>query len=290
MTPLRRWTAVMLLGLLVGLPVGVFTGTASAAERTVHLTGAGPSPRAATAVAGDRLVFVNDDVVPHRVTAIRGFSFDRLVLPGSRVTTAAFAAGSYTYRDSRVLTFAATDVTGTVTVSPAPAAPAAGTPAATAPPVTTPAGATAAPPAGGAGRSGTGSGGIAGGAGPAGGIAGGAGPAGGSTGGSGTATRPPLPGFVGGSQLAPDPGTAPAPAIAPSTEGTPPASSGAVSSSAGTSRRGSFAQSSTARPYGLPVTVAVLLIAGVLSLLLRLLLAEPVARRWRAKVAPSIDG
>ncbi len=311
-----------LLALVVGLVLAVLGGpSASAAARPVaiKLTGSGPVPVSVTISVGDQLVFVNTDNLAHRVTATKGFTFDVTVAAGktSAPTPVFAAAGTDTYRDSRlspVLSQSIQDVTGIVKVtaaSPSPSssssASAAPRPTSSASPRPTSSGAaspepTAAGPAASPRTSAAPA--APGSTGGAGGAGGSSGPGPGGTGGSGTATSPLLPGFLGGSLGPPAaaPETGPAPNVAPPAPPAPPALPGSdgavaggppvpgagalVSGSTGTAGSptsgGSLAQRSPGRHYGLPAALAVVVIAGVLSLLVRLLLSEPAALRRRS--------
>lgn len=292
-----------LLALVVGLVLAVLgVPSASAAGHTVpvKLTGSGPVPLSVTISVGDQLVFVNGDKLDHRVVATKGFKFDVTVAPGktSAPTPVFTTVGTDTYRDSRLVSAGVSigDMNGTVKVNPAPSSSAAPAPSGSAPRPTasgaapTSSGAAHPQPSGAAPAASPGSSASPAAPGSA------AGP--GGTGGSGTATSPLLPGFLGGSlgTPAPAPGTGPAPNIAPNVA--PPGPDGSVvggapgpgalasgpTGSGAASGAGSLAQRSPGRQYGLPAALAVVAIAGLLSLLVRLLLAEPAARRHRSNL------
>ena len=93
---------VLLAGLLLAL--SVLAPSATAATRTVHLTNDGPSPASLTLARGDRVVFVNDDAVPHRVRSQGAWQYDSGPLPPGRTsdpTPALTAPGTYRYTDDR---------------------------------------------------------------------------------------------------------------------------------------------------------------------------------------------
>jgi hypothetical protein len=93
---------VLLAGLLVALCVQV--PGAAAATKTVHLTNDGPRPASLTIASGDRVVFVNDDRVPHEVRSQEGWQYDSGPLPpgqSSSPTPALTAPGTYRYVDLR---------------------------------------------------------------------------------------------------------------------------------------------------------------------------------------------
>lgn len=97
---------MLLAGLLLALCVHV--PEAAAATRTVRLTNDGPVPASLTVKAGDRVVFVNDDAVPHQVRSQDGWQYDSGPLPPGRTsspTPALTAPGSYRYVDLRGIVF-----------------------------------------------------------------------------------------------------------------------------------------------------------------------------------------
>jgi hypothetical protein len=113
---------VLLAGLLLALTAAV--PQASAATRTVHLTNDGPVPKSLTVKPGDRVVFVNDDTVPHQVTSQGGWQYDSGPIPPSQTssaTPALTAPGSYRYSDVRGIVLLPTTFTGSLVVpKPAP--------------------------------------------------------------------------------------------------------------------------------------------------------------------------
>jgi hypothetical protein len=113
---------VLLAGVLLALAAAV--PQASAATRTVHLTNDGPSPKSLTVKAGDRVVFVNDDTVPHQVTSQGGWQYDSGPIPPSQTsaaTPALTAPGSYRYSDVRGVVLLPTTFAGSLVVpKPAP--------------------------------------------------------------------------------------------------------------------------------------------------------------------------
>ncbi len=103
-----RTTRSALLGVLVGLLcllAAVVAVPAHAATRTVTLAANGPIPARLVLDPGDRVQFVNGDNVQHRVTSGKGWTFDSGVLsPGDRSKlTPALPAGTYAYTDTRSL-------------------------------------------------------------------------------------------------------------------------------------------------------------------------------------------
>lgn len=113
---------MLLAGLLLVLTAAV--PQADAATRTVHLTNDGPVPRALTVKAGDHVVFVNDDTVPHQVTSQGGWQYDSGPIPPSQTsaaTPALTAPGTYRYSDVRGIVLLPTTFTGSLVVpKPAP--------------------------------------------------------------------------------------------------------------------------------------------------------------------------
>lgn len=274
--------AVLLAALLAGLTGAllstvVLAAPASAAEQVVRITADGVVPQQLTVRAGDTLTFVNEDTgfryAPRSTGGKWDFAYETSLLnpalgPGERYTVPrkgsdepfVFAdSGTYSYTVLEQETPDTAAYRGTV-VLPAPRG--AVTPASPAP---RPASSPASSPS------------------PA------------ATGGSGTAAAPPLTGgFGSGGQPAPAPtggdGVALPPALAPPLVGEAPAGSGPVPSAAPappTARLaapavpGELAGARSTRSLGLPAALAVVLAAGTASLLVRLLLAEPAARRPR---------
>jgi plastocyanin len=280
----------------------------------VTLTADGPQPEFIEVPVGASVVFVNDDTVQHQVTATldpgksTAWEYDSGVIgpkngedrPSSPPTPVFERAGRYTFNDTRglVLTQTFPDEIGVLAPppprptpsddagpseggAPAPGSssgpssqqggsstpPSGSAPAANSAPAAAPPPAPAAP-------------------GPAPVAPEAPGPA--PTGGTGT-TRPlPLDGGFGsfGSSPTPIPGLDPlAPAIAPPLELAAEAPAPLPEVAAATPTRapgvaalpiGSLPGSPTGREYGLPAVLAAVSIVGVVSLLVRVLLAEPV--------------
>jgi len=228
---------VLLAGLLLVLATAA---PSTAATRTVRLTNDGPVPASLKIKAGDRVVFVNDDTVPHQVRSQGGWQYDSgPVPPGqtSAATPALTAPGTYRYSDVRGIvllpqTFAGSLVVPKPTPSPTPT-PSRTTspsprPSATARPTTEPSQTSSTTPA------------------P-------------------TATRSPAPSPSASSAVPTPAPTSASPTPVPEVRyGDPQA----------------LVQSSPHR-YGLPALLAGVLAGGVLSLIVRVLLWLPEARRPR---------
>ncbi|MGZ6826194.1 MAG: hypothetical protein ACXVGH_05330, partial [Mycobacteriales bacterium] len=252
--------------LLLGLAVLLPTGPARAATVGVSLTVQGPSPAQASARAGDTVVFTNNDAVTHTVRASGGgWSFSQAVAPGSSASHPFPAAGTYRYTDTHqvgVLT-SRSDAGSVVVAAPAapppPPAPAPSRSVAPQPTRTPTATPRATPP---------------------------------PTQSPGTATAPAvgaLPVPVGGAvPTASTPTPAPSPAVAPSLSaaGAAPSAVPQTGAPAGPAyAQGALTQGSAHR-YGLPAALAVLALTGVVSLLVRLLLADPAAQAARRAPEP----
>ena len=251
MTKRGGWLASALgvLSLLL-LSVVVVAGPAGAATRTVTLNGSGPSPRSVTINVGDRVSFFNDDSVSHTVTDNAGpWTFRATLRPGTSAVTPAFSrAGHYGYNDAFVVTVFQQNVDGAIEVrstapSPTPKPTATQTatpkPSATrsASPSVSPRATSAPSPSGSASAAPTD---------------------------SPRATAVPTV-TLGTVSPEPEPSASEsAPAVA-SPGGSPTIAYGPTSQ---------IAQGSAHR-YGLPVLIALLAAAGVLSLLVRFLLAQP---------------
>jgi plastocyanin len=252
--------------LLVACAVQWLPAPAAAAAKThvVTVGVGGPDPSTVTVARGDRVQFHNSDQVAHRVrSSAGGWSYDsKDVAPGGRspVTPAFTTAGTFRYTDAQVGLVVRPPATGNVVV---PSTTPSTTPSTR--PSTTPA------PSSSAGAS------------PRPGATRSAGPAPGTAGPvptqSGMAV---LPGFGPGvvpTLPVPTPSTGPAPAVAPTVppSATPAAAVGDDPVVTYGDKEG-IVQGSAHR-YGLPALLALVGIAGVVSLLVRFLLAQPAARR-----------
>ncbi|MEX2290003.1 MAG: hypothetical protein WD794_06715 [Mycobacteriales bacterium] len=261
---LRRSAAALLAApaLLLG-SVG-FATPAAAGEKVVTITAEGVTPKVLQVASGDTVRFVNEDTAfgYRAVATSKNWDLDSGpvgLLPGRSYThpDPVTRAGTYTYRVAEGAAFE-----GSV-VLPASAGPG---------------------PTGGAKPASSPSGGAAGGPGsPS--------PSPAATGGNGTAPAPPISGGFGSLGIPTDPssgGLAPPPAIAlpdlpaeaagPAPEMAPDLEPGVAVAT------GRLASPPTVRGYGLPAALAAVLAGGTASLLVRLLLAEPAARR-RAPLA-----
>jgi plastocyanin len=236
---------VLLAAVLVQL-----AAPAAAASRTVTLTGNGPSPAGIAINSGDRVVFVNSDSVSHTVTDTSGsWSFRATIRPGTSATGPVLtSAGSYGYNDAFFSGIVQRNVDGTITVRAAsPSAtpkptpkPTASSPRPTSKPSPTPT--RSASPSASPSRSATAS--------PSPSVS----PSPTATAGLGlpVVTLPPTAG--------------PTPTLAPPVTASPESVAYGPTSE--------IAQASAHR-YGLPVLLALLAAGGVLSLLIRFLLAQP---------------
>lgn len=256
----RRSTPYAALGVLLTLvltPLLLATPAYAGRTITISITAGGPKPASAVAAVGDTVRFVNEDATfVHQVKSkSSNWTFDSGPLaPGQSFTAPTLAKpGEYVYQGANLDTF-----TGKVvvpagpTVTPTPTRSATPAPSRSAAPRPSPSAATPSPsPSSVAGPGGSGSAPapFAGGFGPVG-IPGGPSP------GSG-ALAP---------NVAPTLGAGAAPSANPSGEGV------AVGS-------GRLPEPPTGRRYGLPAVLAATAALGVGSLLVRLLLAHPAARR-----------
>lgn len=232
----------MLLAALAAF-VLVHVPGASAATRTVTLGSNGPTPQTITINRGDRVSFVNSDNGNHTITSNAGaWSFRATIPPGEQRTTPAFtSAGRFGYSDVYFIAVVQQSVDGVIEVrAPAPSPTARPTASRTPSPSPKP-----------------------------------------------TASRTPSPSPTpSASGVAIGPGlvlgtvpplatpTGPAPDVAPLETLT----SAATPTTIAYGHKSEIVQGSPHR-YGLPVLLALLAAVGVLSLLVRLLLAEPVVRR-----------
>jgi plastocyanin len=215
---------------------------------TISLTADGPKPASVTASIGDTIAFKNDDAtfvhdVGNRSTnwPTPNGQFDSGPMPPNQVFVVGklTKAGTYTYEGKNLDSFAGKVVVPATTTPPPKASP-------TAKPAPSK---SAAPPAS-------------------------ASPS--PTGGSGAIGPPPL---AGGVITPPTPPAAggPAPNVAPTLAGeqVPTAAPGETVAIG----HGRLPEPPTGRKYGLPSALAAVAAAGVASLLVRLLLAHPAARR-----------
>ncbi len=248
---LRPALAAVLLA-VVGLSgVGLLLAAPASAARiiTISITADGPKPASVTAAVGDTIEFRNDDAtfIHQAKQASTNWTFNTGPLaPGAKATAGKLTKpGTYLYEGANLDSF-----TGKVVV-PAPQPP----PPAPAPVSSKPASGGSTPP-----------------------PATSPSPSPSSTGGSGAAGAPPLGGFGPGGLPLPSatPG-GPAPDVAPVLPGEVP--SVAPETPGITASTGRLPEASTARAYGLPVALATVAVVGVASLILRLLLAQPAARR-----------
>lgn len=245
--------AALLGSLLLAAP-------AHAAERVITITAEGVTPQVLEVEAGDTITFINEDrSFGYRAVATSdNWDLDSGpvgLLPGRSYThpEPITEQGVYTYRVAEGEAYE-----GSV-VRPGPTTP---SPAASRKPAASPKpGSTAPSPA--------------------------AQPAPSPTGGTGAGGPPPI-GSLGGlpTQEPPAAGVAPAPDIAlPELPGESPgpnpqtAPEPEVGPTTAAAVPGNLAGPPTSRGYGMPAALAAVLAAGVASLLIRLLLAEPAARR-----------
>jgi plastocyanin len=273
--PRRTTQAVLLLVLsvLVGASFAPGLASAQASRVTITLTAEGPQPAVVEVPQGGTVVFVNDDTEQHRITSTDGegstsWELDRTLaakdgeMRSSTETPAFGAAGRYYFSDARGVLGLGPSRKGEIKVSP---------------------------PLGASDGAG---------------CAGGAPPAPGSpppaTGGTGRTGPLPLTGGFGSFGTTPQaiPGLDPlAPAIAPPLAlppGTPLVPGSPVPTPGLSAPQiaapalplplpiGSLPGVATDRSYGLPAALALVSIVGVVSLLVRALLAEPAARRQPA--------
>jgi plastocyanin len=242
----RSRPVVVALGSLLLLLLGVLAVAtpAHAATRTVVLDENGPSPRSVTINAGDKVAFVNHDSVSHTISDNAGpWSFHSTIRAGGSATTGPFSrAGHYGYNDAFVVAVFQQNVDGSIEVRAAAPSP---TPKPTA--------TKSASPKPTATRSGSPS--------P-----------------SATASRSASPTPTASASQSPTPtatlGTVPPAPVPTTSEPKPAVASPAGSPTVAYGPTSEIAQSSAHR-YGIPVLLALLAAAGVLSLLVRFLLAQP---------------
>jgi plastocyanin len=266
---LRTTAPYALLGVLLSLVLLPLLGAAPAlAARTItiELTANGPKPASTTADVGDTVVFKNTDATfVHQVqNKSTNWQFNSQPLaPGQSFPAPKLTKpGTYEYQGANLDTFTGKVVVPGGTTSAPPSA----TPTRSAAPAPSKAPSSPTPVASPSASASP-------------------------TGGTGVVGPPPLAGGFGtvGVPGSPAPGSsAVAPNVAPTLAGedvaTPAASGPAVA--VGTGR---LPEPPTGRRYGLPAALAAVAAAGVASLLVRLLLAHPAARRTRAEVSATVD-
>lgn len=246
----------MLPALLAALVGSVLLAApASAAEQVVTITAEGVTPKVLTVAKGDTITFVNEDAsFGYRAVATsENWDLDSGpvgLLPGRSYThpDPIEAAGTYTYRVAEGEAYEGSVVLPAPSPKPSPSKAGTSPKPSPAPKPASPSpspvgGGTASPPV---------------------------------TGGFGTLGEPsPAPGGV-----APPPAIA-LPELPGETAGPQPETAGEPDPVATTAAAvpGRLGSPPTARGYGLPAVLAAVLAAGVASLLVRLLLAEPAARR-----------
>ncbi len=256
--PSRRPTSLLVVLLSALLGTVLLAVPAQAADKVVTITAEGVTPKVLEVAAGDTVTFVNEDTsFGYRAQATSdNWELDSGpvgLLPGRRYThpEPITEAGTYTYRVAEGVPYE-----GSVQLRSAVA------------PRPSKAGTTPKPAQNTAPK-----------------------PASSPTGGSGTAQTPPVAGGFGtlGAPSTPAPGgIAPPPAIAlpelpGETAGPLPEAAPApeVEQAGPLAVPGRLGAPAGYRGYGLPAALAVVLAAGIASLLVRLLLAEPTARRRR---------
>jgi plastocyanin len=256
----RRAASALLVASLLALVLvpllGIAPASAAAKTITISLTANGPKPAATTAAVGDSVVFRNDDqTFVHQVSsASTNWSFNSPPLaPGQTFPAGKLAKpGTYVYRGANLDSFTGKVVVPggtTASAAPTPSRSAAPAPSRSASPKPSAAPTSASPS---------------------------------PTGGSGQVGPPPLAGGF-GSVGAPTPPAAsagaPAPNVAPTLAGEEPVVSAEPSGPAVAIGHGRLPEPPTGRRYGLPAALAAVAAAGVASLLIRLLLAHPAAKR-----------
>jgi plastocyanin len=248
----HRAAPYALLGVLLAVVLVPLLGVSpayAAKTITISLTADGPKPASVTAAIGDTIVFKNDDATfVHDVGAASGNwpkgQFDSGPLPpgGTYDAGKLTKAGTYTYEGKNLDSF-----TGRVVIPATTASPKAS-------PTATPTTAKSPTPQ----RSATAS--------PS------------PTGGDGNVGPPPLAGGVITPPSPPAGAGGPGPNVAPTLAGEE-VPSAQPSGDAVAIGHGRLPEPPTGRKYGLPAALAAVAAAGVASLLVRLLLAHPAARR-----------
>lgn len=256
-----RRPAALLAVLLALLGSVLLVAPASAAEQVITITAEGVTPKVLEVAAGDTITFVNEDTTfSYRAEATSdNWDLDSGpvgLLPGRSYThpDPITEAGTYTYRVAEGEPYAGSVLLrGANAVRPTPSRRASAAPAQPKPAASTPSPGAPSPGAGTTGQP----------------------PLGGGFG-APAAPAPPataaaaLPPAIALPQ-APGASAGPLPEAAPEPAGGPLAVPGRLGAPAGY------------RGYGLPAALGAVLIAGVASLLVRLLLAEPAAARRRGR-------
>jgi hypothetical protein len=247
--------------LLAAAGLGLLAPSASAATVTVMLTPTGPSQPQVTITRGDTVVFHNSDAISHTVKATStNWKINAAVGPNGNTSWTFNATGNtpekFSYDDNRGLL--ASDP-GSVVVNPPPAAPPPPPASATAQPTVSPKPSASAKP---------------------------------SVAPTAAGPTPTASGALPPSQ-APTPIAAPPLGWPPSPRpivALPPAASPSTTPDAAVSYAGRPLVQGSSHHYGLPAALALVAITGVASLLLRLLLAEPAARRRRTRLEVVNEG
>lgn len=254
----RRWSGALLAG---GLLAGglLLAAPTRAATQTVTLSAQGPSPSTITIARGDVIRFHNSDNVTHTVKSSgTNWAFSKALAAGASASTASFtSSGTYKYVDSYTLVAIPQSPTGSIVVPAAPPSPppspkpsatprASSSPRASVQPAVT-SSPTPSP----------------------------------STSGTGTAIGPGL-GVGGFPVVTPSQTSGPQPNVAPP---------GATRSAAAGATSPTYAGKSgvvqgSAHGYGLPALLALVGIAGIASLLVRLLLTGTSTGTGRPAVRP----
>lgn len=244
------------LGALLMVAVGLAfqLPLAEAATRTVTLGPQGPSPATITIAKGDVVKFVNNDNVPHtEKSSSANWSFNKGLVAGASASTPAFtSSGTFTYNDTFTLVAVPRTIGGSIVVPGSAASPSA-SPTSSASPRPSPTASRTSSP---------------------------------SPRASTSASPTPHPSQT-GTAIGPGLGVGGLPSVPPATATTgprpnvaPPAPSSSAAGAVSYGRASGVVQGSAHR-YGLPAALALVAITGVLSLLVRLLLAHPAAARVR---------
>jgi plastocyanin len=288
-TPALRRTAQLLAlvvaALLLGASATITSAAAQAAQVTVTLTAEGPTPEFIEVPVGGTVVFTNGDDTRHQVTATQdgtAWEYDSGILEvgATSAPTEPFTEpGRYTFNDARGLLLPE-NIADEIGVRPAasPSPSPSGEPASSGSPSgePSPSGSPSDAPAADGGSPAPSDPASPGAPPPAGGT-GATTPLSLDGGFAGTGTAPvPIPGDPLAPAIAPplpgiDEGPAPLPYIAAPLETSAP--------SVAALPTGSLPGADTGRDRGLPAVLAALLVVGIASMLVRVLLAEPAARR-----------